>query len=240
MATIHMILQGKGGVGKSLIASILAQHLLEDEKEVFCVDTDPVNATFAGYKRFNVTALDIMKEDDIDPRSFDKLSEMMAELPDNSHMVIDNGAATFVPLASYLAENEVFDLLKGRGHSINLHSVITGGQALPDTLSGLNSLLNAFQDIPIYVWLNGYFGQISNEGKNFEEFKIYQNNIERFAALIKLPQKKKETFGKDLENILSSRLSFQEAIQGETPLMMKQRLHMMWREIRAELKQCGV
>lgn len=240
MATIHMILQGKGGVGKSLVSSIIAQHMLEEQKQLFCVDTDPVNATFAGYERFNVTALDIMKDDDIDSRSFDKLVEMMVELPEDSHMVIDNGAATFVPLASYLSENEVFELLKGHDHTINLHSVVTGGQALPDTLTGLNSLLNAFRTVPIYVWLNGYFGQITNEGKNFEEFKIYLEHLDRFAALIKLPQKKKETFGKDLETLLASRLTFQEAVQGDTPLMMKQRLHMMWREIKAELVRSGL
>ena len=71
MATINMILQGKGGVGKSLVASILTQHFLESGKDVCCVDTDPVNATFAGYQKFNVTALDIMNDNDIDSRRFD-------------------------------------------------------------------------------------------------------------------------------------------------------------------------
>ena len=40
-STIHLSLQGKGGVGKSLIASILAQYLLKRGKPVRCVDTDP-------------------------------------------------------------------------------------------------------------------------------------------------------------------------------------------------------
>ena len=44
MATIHFILQGKGGVGKSMIASMLYQALLHYEKEVQAFDTDPVNS----------------------------------------------------------------------------------------------------------------------------------------------------------------------------------------------------
>ena len=48
MANVHMILQGKGGVGKSFIASLLAQHKIADHKSILCIDTDPVNATFAG------------------------------------------------------------------------------------------------------------------------------------------------------------------------------------------------
>ena len=236
MATINMILQGKGGVGKSLVASLITQYLLEKGQDVCCVDTDPVNATFAGYKKFNVTALDIMNGDDIDPRRFDTLVEMMMALPDESEMVIDNGAATFVPLASYLADNNVFELLLESGHTINLHTVITGGQALPDTLSGLNSLLKAFPT-PIYVWLNGYFGQINLKGKNFEDFKVFKENTSRFAALIRLPEKKKETFGRDLENLLTARMSFQEAHDSDLPIMTRQRLHMMWREIKAELEK---
>ncbi len=44
---IHLTLQGKGGVGKRLVASVLAQYLREKGKEVRCIDTDPVNRTFA-------------------------------------------------------------------------------------------------------------------------------------------------------------------------------------------------
>ncbi|OEU69950.1 MAG: conjugal transfer protein TraL [Desulfovibrio sp. S3730MH75] len=239
MATINMILQGKGGVGKSLVASTLTQYFLENGKEVCCVDTDPVNATFAGYKRFNVTALDIMNGDDIDPRRFDTLVELMLALPEDSEMVIDNGAATFVPFASYLAENNVFQMLQESGYSVNLHTVITGGQALPDTLNGLRSLLKAFQ-APLYVWLNSYFGQIRSNQKSFEEFILYKENIDRFAALIRLPQKKKETFGRDFEDLLTARLSFQEGIESELPVMTRQRLRMIWSEFHAEIKASGL
>ena len=239
MANINMILQGKGGVGKSLIASILTQYFLESGKEVCCVDTDPVNATFAGYKNFNVTALDIMEDNDIDPRRFDALVELMMALPDESEMVIDNGAATFVPLASYLADNNVLELLYESGHQVTLHTVVTGGQALPDTLNGLNSLLKTFQ-VPIYVWLNSFFGQISMNGKSFEDFKVYQNNAHRLAALVRIPQKKKETFGRDLESLLTDKISFQEAQESNLPIMTRQRLKMIWREIKQELSTCGL
>ncbi|WP_027177419.1 nucleotide-binding protein [Maridesulfovibrio hydrothermalis] len=239
MATINMILQGKGGVGKSLTASFLTQHFLESGKEVCCVDTDPVNATFAGYKNFNVTALDIMNDNDVDPRKFDTLVELMMALPDDSEMVIDNGAATFIPLASYLADNNVLELLADSGHQVNLHSVVTGGQALPDTLNGLRSLINTF-DVPIYVWLNSFFGQITRKGKSFEEFKVYQNNTNRLAALVHLPHKKKETFGRDLENLFTARMSFQEAASSTLPIMTRQRLKMFWAEMKQELLTCGL
>jgi CO dehydrogenase nickel-insertion accessory protein CooC1 len=50
LSTIHLSLQGKGGVGKSLVASILAQYLLQRGKTVRCIDTDPVNKTLSQYR----------------------------------------------------------------------------------------------------------------------------------------------------------------------------------------------
>jgi hypothetical protein len=45
LLTIHPSLQGKGGVGKSLVASILAQYHLQRGKTVRCIDTNPSHAT---------------------------------------------------------------------------------------------------------------------------------------------------------------------------------------------------
>ena len=55
MATIHFIQQGKGGVGKSMIAVILYQVLGHLGKEIMAFDTDPVNSTLAGFREFAVT-----------------------------------------------------------------------------------------------------------------------------------------------------------------------------------------
>ena len=64
MATIHFIQQGKGGVGKSMIAVILYQVLGHLGKEIMAFDTDPVNSTLAGFREFAVTRLDILKNRD--------------------------------------------------------------------------------------------------------------------------------------------------------------------------------
>ncbi len=129
MSTIHFVLQGKGGVGKSLIASLLYQYLHQQGMPVSGVDTDPINSTFSGYKELSVQSLNIMDGDDIDQRRFDTLMEIIFQQPDESHVVIDNGAATFLPLCSYLKDNDALDLLCNEGHKILLHTVITGGQA---------------------------------------------------------------------------------------------------------------
>ncbi|WP_336293689.1 hypothetical protein [Bartonella sp. CB169] len=54
--------------------------------------------------------------------------------------VIDNRATTFLPLAYYLQENEAFDIPADAKKNVIIQTIITGGQALDDTLSGLFSL----------------------------------------------------------------------------------------------------
>ena len=109
-----MVLQGKGGVGKSLIAAILAQYNVSKGKQPLCIDTDPVNATFHGFKALNVKRLQIMDGDEINPRHFDSLVELIA--PSTVDVIIDNGASSFVPLSHYLISNQVPALLQEMGH----------------------------------------------------------------------------------------------------------------------------
>ena len=121
MRTVHLILQGKGGVGKSLVASLLCQYLIEQGREILAFDTDPVNQTLTGYKDLPVQELKLMKGDDIDRRRFDQLIEAVLSASDD--VVVDNGAATFVPLSSYLKENQTVDFLEEAGMRVLMHTV---------------------------------------------------------------------------------------------------------------------
>ena len=237
MATIHMLLQGKGGVGKSLVASLLFQYLKTREIPVKGFDTDPVNNTFAGYKEFDVQSLDIMNGDDIDQRRFDHLIENLSELPEDMHIVVDNGASCFVALCSYLKDNGALPFLMENGHELYIHTLVTGGLALPDTLKGLHSLTNHFPDVPIVVWLNPYYGDIILDGSDFFHFKVYTEKSESFKAVIQLPQLKAGTFGKDMEDLLARRMSFEAAVKSNIHLMARQRLAMTWRKIQGAIDQ---
>ena len=297
MSTVHFVLQGKGGVGKSLIASLLYQYLHQQGVAVTGVDTDPVNATFSGYKTLSVQSLDIMDGDDIDRRRFDSLMEIILQQTEENHIVIDNGASTFLPLCSYLKDNAALELLDreaaadllpqllhvsldnggqyigciaGRrnvlahlfqfalellqaqrfavtvrfqfgllcgqeGHAVLLHTVMTGGQAVVDTASGLKTLATSFPSASIVVWLNRYFGDIAMNGKVFEDFKVYQEHYSQFRSIIEVPARKQSTFGKDLEALLSRRETFEAAIHSNQPVMVRQRLKTFWAEVSREV-----
>lgn len=231
MATIHFMQQGKGGVGKSMIAAILYQVLRHLGKETLAFDTDPVNATLAGFREFPVTRLDILKDGDIDPRAFDALINEIAALPQDTHVVVDNGASSFLALNSYIKENDVLGILAESGHSVFFHTVITGGQAIADTVLGLRSLALGFPDSPIVVWLNPYFGEIRLDDRPFEGFKVYQEFSAQFYAVIRIPQGNKATLGKDLEMLFAKRQSFATGINASQSIVMRSRLLRYWNEL---------
>lgn len=240
MATIHFVQQGKGGVGKSVISSFLYQALTHLGKKVTAYDTDPVNATLHGYKEFNVVQIDIVKQGQIDERAFDELLEALYGLPDGAHAVVDNGASSFLALGKYMRGNEVVPVLEEKGHQVFFHSVVTGGQAIGDTISGLKVLADGFPSTPIIVWLNPFFGEIRMDGKGFEQFKIYEDYGRQFYALIHIPHVNKDTLGRDLEELFAKRQSFSAGIGACQYIAVRSRLKRYWEQIVNLIEQAGI
>lgn len=240
MAKIHMVLQGKGGVGKSMIAAMLAQYKASKGQTPVCIDTDPVNNTFEGYKSLNVQRLNIMDGDEINTRNFDALVEQIAT--SESDVIIDNGASSFVPLSSYLISNQVPALLQDMGHELVVHTVVTGGQALLDTINGFSTLAQQFPDEAVFVvWLNPYWGAIESEGKSFEQMQAYKSNKSRVTAIIQVPNLKEETYGRDLSEMLQDRITFEEALEDSSrPIMTRQRLKLVRNQLFTQLENVAV
>jgi hypothetical protein len=224
MKQVHLTLQGKGGVGKSFVASIVTQYLRSRGDTVVIVDTDPVNATLAGYQAFNTQRLELMEGGSLIERNFDRLMEQV--VADDTHFVIDNGSASFIPLSYYLAENDAINLIAEHGKQVVIHTVITGGQASRDTLAGLQSLVQQMpRDALIVVWLNEFFGDIEADGKPFEAMHVYQNTRDRIHGFVRIKRQTGSTFGKDVQLMLDAKLTFDEVAQSaDFGLMSKSRL----------------
>src|SRR3984957_9865496 len=233
---IHLTLQGKGGVGKSLVASVLAQYLREKGRDVRCIDTDPVNRTFAQYAALAADRLNLRDEHNrIEQRAFDSLIERFLT-EEAATFVVDNGASTFLPLWHYLLENSALDYLRQSGRRVYVHTVITGGQALLDTPNGFNELAQTTQERNIVVWVNEYFGRVEADGKKFSEMAAYRDNADKVCGAVIFTKRNQDTFGRDVEDMVSAKLTFQEAITtARGTIMAKQRLKMVQRDLFEQL-----
>lgn len=231
---VHLSLQGKGGVGKSLVASIVAQYYGYRGAEVQCIDTDPVNQTLSQYRALKAQHLKLLTNGNVDQRGFDQLMERL--LTEEGVFVVDSGASTFIPLWSYILENKVLELLLNAGRLLYVHTVITGGQALADTLKGFGSLAESTSQRNLVVWINEYFGRVEREGKQFVDMTVYKNNAEKIFGWVLLAKRHQDTFGRDFEELISQKLTMQEGIvEGSFSLMSKQRIQMIQREVFQQL-----
>lgn len=237
--SVHFTLQGKGGVGKSFVSALLAQYFQGIEgNTVKCIDTDPVNQTFANYKALNAQHVHLMNGSKIDERNFDQLMERL--VTEDGVFIVDNGAASFVPLSNYLIENNAIAMLEEAGKEVFIHSVLTGGQALMDTLAGFKVLAEQADTKNIVIWLNEFFGAIEANGKTFKEMKVYTDYSEKIRGIVRIAKRNQDTFGKDVELMVAKKMTFAEIINGsDFALMAKQRIRTVQREINDQLATVG-
>ena len=252
MITSHWIVQGKGGVGKSLVASLLAQFILDGLAKtdrppelLRCYDTDPVNHSFAAIAALKAELIKITGDDGllVDEMQFDSLMEKLFDMPDGGIAVIDNGASAFLSLCNYLKTGKVLDLLQSRyKHRAYLHTVVIGGTAFQDTLRGLDSLCRNFPGIPVIVWKNPYFGPL--EGKKEENGEVRMLRLEesriwqsvKIEAVVTIPPAPPQTTGKDVSAMYSGGNTFVEAVNNPALSMMtRHRLHQYGLQVRAAI-----
>lgn len=233
--SVHFTLQGKGGVGKSFVSALLAQFFRSlDGCVVKCIDTDPINQTFAGYKALDAQHLQLLNGSRIDERTLDQLMERL--MTEDGVFIVDNGASSFVPLSNYLIENDAIAMLESAGREVFIHSVLNGGQALTDTLAGFKQVAAQTQTNNIVVWLNEFLGPVEANGKTFKEMKAYTDHVDKVRGIIRIAKRNQDTFGKDVALMSAMRLTFGEVLTGgEFALMAKQRIKTVQREIFEQL-----
>jgi CobQ/CobB/MinD/ParA nucleotide binding domain len=232
--SIHISLQGKGGVGKSLISAILSQYLLSKGHDVRGIDADPVNQTLSEYRGLAVTRLNLLKDGSVDQREFDLLMERF--LTESGTFVVDTGASTSIPLWHYILENQALDYLREKGKRVFIHSVITGGQSLNDTLGGFEQLAERTREKNLVVWLNEYFGAVLQDGSPFREMAVCKKHAGKVHGSVAIVRRTADTFGRDVEEMICQKMTFDEALNGNGfTIMAKQRLRVVQRELFEQL-----
>jgi hypothetical protein len=234
--SVHFILQGKGGIGKTLVSTILAQWLApRDERPLRCYDTDQENPTFSRYKAMNVKHVPVMTDTrTIDPKRFDAL--MIDILEAEGNCVIDNGANSFTPLMAYLLENDCFAMLEEAGRRVYIHTIVGGGDILHDTATGFVSTAKA-TSVPLVLWENEHFGKLASaSGKVFTESQTYADFAGRVRGRVVLAARNADTFGADIKKMNMARLTVDEVRASDKfNLMEKQRIKVVFRDLFEQL-----
>ncbi|OPH37668.1 hypothetical protein [Moraxella equi] len=232
--SIHFVMQSKGGVGKSVVSTLMSQYLLKNANDVSLIDIDPSNKTLASYKNLNVEQINIMKSDEelVDQSKFDGFLQKFLQ-SDNATFLVDTGSGEFLPLNNYLVIMDIPSIIQEFGKNIYIHVPISYGQAEQDSIKCLVKIAENYPNTPIIVWENEYFGKPVND---FIKTKAYQS-IKNIIGVVKISKLNTDTFEKDFSTMLKNSMTFDDVKTDEKVFQFfsKTRLHRIEQDINTQI-----
>lgn len=122
MSEVHWIGGEKGGVGKSLVARLLAQHFIDHGQPLRCFDTDRSHGALLRYYGDYTAATPLDSHD-----SLDCVLETAAASPEQ-RVVVDMAAQTQAALTRWLHDAGVPELAAELGVGLNYWHVMDAGR----------------------------------------------------------------------------------------------------------------
>jgi len=219
-AEIHIVLQGKGGVGKSVVSRLLIEHLIKSDRKYKAFDADAVNNSLKAVEGYDVDVVKLVDGSELDPRKFDDLVNEILELEDTS-VVVDCGASSFLPLIGYMEQADTVETISSCGYEVFFHTVVTGGAAQNDTLAGYNQISERFgKESNVVVWTNPIFGEVLVDDIKFAEVPVIKKAVKdgNLFAVIQIPMLHRMT-QEDFALFLKSNVSFGIALDKNSQVL---------------------
>ncbi len=186
MAHIHFIGGEKGGVGKSLVARILAQYLIDHARPFVGFDTDKSHGALMRFYAGYASPVVVDKYE-----SLDAIVEAAAAEPSRS-ILVDMAAQTQDALTQWMDDSALIELSSEMGLGLTYWHVMDSGR---DSVDLLKKLLNRFGSRLNYVLVQNHIRgdnfdilEASGEKKRALELHARVINIKRLheASMIKI------------------------------------------------------
>ncbi len=231
MASINFIGGEKGGVGKSVVARVLAQYHIDHEKPFIGFDTDRSHSSFirfySGYAY--PTVVD----------SFESLDAIATAVEQNplQNVIVDLAAQTFAPVARWITDSGFFAAFDELKVYVKFWHVMDNGK---DSVDLLGRLFDTYGTAPHYVVVMN-----CGRGSDFAIFKRsaeYQRAINQRATIIEFPRLHDASMRKiDLQNTsfwaaANSRMTGVDGLG----LLERQRVKTWLRHVYAALSQVAL
>jgi hypothetical protein len=165
MANIHLIGGEKGGVGKSLVARILAQYLIDKQLPFLGFDTDRSHGALVRFYAGFASPVLVDRYE-----ALDTIVEAAAAEPDR-RILVDLAAQTHEPLAKWMEESGVLELAEEAGFTFVYWHVMDAGK---DSVDLLAKLFDRFGNRLRYV-------VVLNQLRG-DDFSIFKNSGEEARA----------------------------------------------------------
>ncbi len=146
MRSLNFIGGEKGGVGKSVLARVLAQYFIDKGRAFIGFDTDRSHTSFTRFYADYASPVIVDSYEGLDAiASAFEISTSEAGPPS---VIVDLAAQTAAPLARWIQDSDVFAVMAEMGITVNLWHVADAGK---DSVDLLDRLVNTFQNGPNYL-----------------------------------------------------------------------------------------
>jgi hypothetical protein len=230
-SAIHLIGGEKGGVGKSVVARLLAQYFIDRGIKFTGFDTDRSHGALMRFYADYASPVLIDRYE-----ALDAIVESAVALP-GQRVLVDLAAQTHAPLVQWMDDSGVLDLAGEMGLSINYWHVMDAGR---DSVDLLKRLLDRFEGRLNYVLV---LNQL--RGDDFSQLEK-SGQLARALALGARVVRLKHLQDAVLRKIDTTDSSFWSASQSagnqgpKLGLLERQRLRLWLNHARAELEAAGV
>ncbi|QDL54034.1 mobilization protein [Rhodoferax aquaticus] len=146
MPSINFIGGEKGGVGKSVVARVLAQYFIDKGRGFTGFDTDRSHTSFA---RFYADFAAPVVVDSYE--GLDLIAAVFEEEPATGklpNVIVDLAAQTAAPLARWVKDSDLVSLMASMGVTVNLWHVADAGK---DSVDLLDRLVGTYGAGPNYI-----------------------------------------------------------------------------------------
>ena len=229
MAKIHFIGGEKGGVGKSLMARVLAQYLIDRGEPFIGFDTDRSHGALMRFYSGYASPVIVDRYE-----ALDAIMEAAVEQPER-RILVDLAAQTHDPLVRWMDDSGVLNLADESGIQIHYWHVMDTGK---DSVDLLRRLLDRFGTSLKYVL-------VRNQVRG-NDFGVLEQSGEQARALglgAKIVAVKRLHDGA-INKIDATSSSFWNAKNGDNHaalgLMDRQRVKMWLRDVYRDLDDVGL
>lgn len=154
MSSIHFIGGEKGGVGKSVVARMLAQYFIDHNQPFVGFDTDRSHTSFTRF--YSDFASPVVVD------SYEGLDQIVSifeneegEASARPHVIVDLAAQTAAPLSRWIKDSDLIALMHSMGIGVYFWHIAEAGK---DSVDLLERLISTYGNEPRYV-------VVKNEGR---------------------------------------------------------------------------
>lgn len=240
-SSVNFVFQGPGGIGKTLVASWLAEFFATADIPYVAYDADPSRKVLAqiptiGAKPINLVYRDASGQTKLNTVEMDETFSSVLEGTES--VIIDCGGAGYERVSSYLLANGLIETL-AEVRRVFIHIIVVGGRDHIATVKECANIINGYpESVEKVVWINPHFGPVEYEGTPFVESQFMKDNADNIAGIINMPELQHDYTADYFKTMVANKLTFGDiAKSSDWNAIAKLRMKNIWKPISSGISE---